>query len=259
MKVLFFILLTVLAQVQDSPETNYGETSPLTDLENSPGRTGETEDETSAIGAFPFPLCPRSVPAGPDVVNLPLKNCRKRGLTWGFYKHDCDLEMDHVGCSGLPFVSSASHACNAYTGDTPCCQFRKILCIKKMKLNRPAYKVICGAGGLPKEGYCGWTGGFLGLTPLIQGCHLTSPAVADAFCEKYLGCGYKMAEHHDGKYIVGMSSTAFANCAWNWNIALSGGWGFYGYSNMFKIGSANPISPVRFWTKINDTKANCWN
>ena len=256
MKILFFILLTVLAQEFNPRGTISGEISILPDLEDVSINTGESAAGDSAINFFPPTDCPTSVPACCAYADLPLKNCKRRGLTWGFYNHNCKLEIDHVGCSGLPFVSPSSHWCNPYVGDTPCCKFRPILCIKKLNLNRPAYDISCNPGN---EAGCGWTGGFLGLTPRIQGCHLTSLAVADAFCQKYLGCGYKMAEHHDGRYINGMSSTAFANCAWNGVPNFPGGWTFYGYSNIFKIGSAKPISPVRFWVHINDQKANCWN
>ena len=196
---------------------------------------------------------------GDRVISKPVQ-CKNLGMTWGFISHDCKLEIDKVGCSGLPASPLAGGQCNAYKGDTPCQKSLPILCIKKLRLNRPAYDVDCSPHAMTKEFYCGWSGAFLALTPPIQGCLLTNATVADAYCQKYIGCGYEMAAHSDGFYQVGMSSTAFANCAWDWSVALSGGWAFYGYSNLWKVQSSNQVKPpTRFWTKINDQPANCWD
>lgn len=185
--------------------------------------------------------------------------CANLGMTWGFKGHDCTLEIDNVGCSGGPPAPTTNGQCNAYLGDTRCVNSLPILCIKKLKLNRPNYAVTCLSHSMVKEFYCGWTGAFLGLTPPVQGCLLSSQAVADAFCQSYVGCGYVMAEHHDGRYIVGMDTINHAFCTWNWGIALGGGWSFFGYSNLSGVGKINPPKMTRWWTRINDQRANCWD
>lgn len=175
--------------------------------------------------------------------------CQNLGMTWGFGGHNCGLEIDSVGCTG----------CNPYKGDTPCSQTLPILCIKKLNLKRPPYPMVCSPHAMTKEFYCGWSGAFLALSKPIQGCKLTSAVFANNWCEATVGCGYKMAEHHDGRYIYGMNGSTFADCTWNWSIALTGGWNLYGYSNLAGVGQSNPPKLTRWWTHINDQNANCWN
>lgn len=194
-----------------------------------------------------------------EALSITRANCNRRGMTWGWNYHLCSHAIDSVGCSGTPPSPLPGGACNAYSGDTQCSQRRPILCIKKKSLNRPPYPVFCQRHAMPKEAYCGWTGAFLGLTPPIQGCALTSLARGDFYCRRYLGCGYRMAEFHDGKYIIGMSSSLHFQCTWNWSVALTGGWAFHGYSNLKNIGGLIQQTMSRFWVHINDQNANCWN
>jgi hypothetical protein len=189
------------------------------------------------------------------------KKCTNLGMTWGFGSHSCEFEIDIVGCGGSPKNTMATDgACDAYKGDTPCHKTLPILCIKPMRYNRPAYPMVCkNDGGLPKEGYCGWSGGLLALSAPIQGCRLTCPEFADKWCEETVGCGYRMAEHHDGYYISGMDGSTYAECNWVWSDASSGGWNLYGISNLSGVGKKKPPKPTRYWTRINDQPANCWD
>lgn len=185
--------------------------------------------------------------------------CPNLGMTWGFINHDCGLEIDHVGCWGSPAAPTSTGGCNPYIGDTKCYNTLPILCIKKLKLNRPPYPMTCAPHAMPGAFYCGWSGAFLALSQPIQGCKLTSQAVADKWCETTAGCGYRMADHGDGNWILGMNGPVFAQCLWNWGIALSGGWALYGYSNLAGVGKSNPPKLTRWWTKINNQPGNCWN
>ena len=185
--------------------------------------------------------------------------CQSNGMTWGWYKHDCSFTIDKLGCGGIPAAPTTSGMCNAYNGDTPCKEKRPILCVNKQQINRPPYWIDCGPAAMNGEFYCGWTGGFFKLTPPIQGCRLTSAKQADQFCRYYFGCHWQMAEHHDGYWMSGMSTTAFYGNTWDWTKAQTGGWAAFGYSNISNQCSASPTNSNRFWVKINDQKANCWD
>jgi len=42
----------------------------------------------------------------------------------------------------------------------------------------------------------------------------------------------------DGYYITGMNATAYFGSSWNWSLASSGGWSFYGsgnYDELYKL------------------------
>lgn len=181
--------------------------------------------------------------------------CPNKGMTWAFYKHDCTLGIDSVGCSGTPVTqvtdSNFFHTCQPHVGDTPCVKTLPILCIQKLELNRPPYQMECSDHANTKESYCGWTGALLALSKPIQGCRLSSRAYGDHWCSKTVGCGYVMAEFHDGRYIKNMDLFTFAGCTWNWP-GIEGGWHYYGYSNLSR-------SKTRWWTAIDDQLANCWN
>ena len=85
--------------------------------------------------------------------------------------------------------------------------------------------------GIVTDYYNGWAGGDVAISSAVQGCTLTSLAVADAICASQFGAGWRMAEFHDG----------------------GGGWSWWAYGNI-----ASP-PPDHFWTYINDQSANCWN
>jgi len=177
--------------------------------------------------------------------------CPNLGLTWGFASHNCALGIDFLSCHGTPASPATGGDCNPYLGDTPCRSLRPVLCVNHLNLNRPGY--------VPADSYSGWTGGFLGLTAPIQGCKLTSQAAGDAYCAAQLGCGYVMAEWHDGLAIAGMNASTNAGNSWVVANASPTGTSFVGYSNINNIGSTSPLTNQRFWVAISDQNANCWN
>ena len=120
-----------------------------------------------------------------------------------------------------------------------------------MNLKRPCYEVKCGSAAMPKEYYCGWSEGYLALSDPVIGTQLTSRNVANKFCSDKLGPGFRMAEFHDGKYVVGMNMTNYCYSTWP-SSSTSGGWGFYGYGARGSVWT-------RFWVDINDKQANCWD
>lgn len=62
----------------------------------------------------------------------------------------------------------------------------------------------------------------------VPGFSLLSPQAGDALCLATHGPGWRMAEFHDG---------------WGWGLRAFG----------------NVREDTRFWVRINDQKANCWN
>ncbi len=136
--------------------------------------------------------------------------CTTTGMAWEVMDSDSSLSAVRVGCL----------SCDPYYGETDCNEFHPILCLYDAGLADP---------GLYVDYYEGWSGGYVEITSSIQGCALTSLAVADAYCASELGTGYVMAEFHDG----------------------GGGWSWWGYSSI--------TSTDRFWTYIDDQPANCWD
>ncbi len=191
-------------------------------------------------------LCtPASWTSGSDV---------KSGLTWGVVSHNNNLGIDRVGCYGRPRIDGSQDgpACDPYQGDTPCSQYLPILCVKTEGLPRPNYALMGKGHAMPVEYYNGWAGGHLGLTEVIRGSALTSIQVANVFCVAALGDGYRMAEHHDGKYVAGMNANNFYGETWPSPDQLSsGGWHWFAYGNL--------PGDSRFWVHINDQpRGNCW-
>ncbi len=131
-------------------------------------------------------------------------------MTWELADTDSSLSAVRNGCV----------SCDPYNGDTDCTEFHPILCLYDAGLADP---------GLYVDYYEGWAGGYVEITSDIQGCALTSLAVADAYCTSEFGSGYVMAEFHDG----------------------GGGWSWWAYGTI--------TSTDRFWTYINDQAANCWD
>ncbi|MDP8211890.1 MAG: hypothetical protein P9X22_01185, partial [Candidatus Zapsychrus exili] len=72
---------------------------------------------------------------------------------------------------------------------------------------------------------------------------------ANSICSSQLGAGYKIAEHHDGRWVLGMSTTQYYGATWPATTSR-GGWTFWANGN---ISSAS-----RFWVYINNQDANCW-
>jgi hypothetical protein len=179
----------------------------------------------------------------------------KKGLTWGLLSHSDELGIDRVGCYGRPRIdgSSDGQACDPYQGDTSCSIALPILCLKAEHLPRPNYAVTGKGHAMSVEYYNGWTGGHIGLTQPVRGDMLTSVEAADKMCAAALGNGYRMAEHHDGKYVIGMSANKYYGETWPSESQLSyGGWHWYAYGNIH--------DDKRFWVYINDQQqGNCWD
>lgn len=111
-------------------------------------------------------------------------------------------------------------ACDPYVGDTSCQEERPMLCVLKDGSPNP---------GVMVDFYTGWIGGTIALTPPVTGTLMTSKSAADGLCEMYVGSGYEMAEfHHPG-----------------------GGWNFWAFGNI--------DGSTRFWVRIDDQPANCWD
>ena len=172
----------------------------------------------------------------------------KRGLTWGRVEHDPSRGIDLVGCDGTP-KPRGGNACNAYTGDTPCSRSLPILCIKKDGSPRPDYSVANRSHAEAKEYYAGWAQGSIRLTPPIKGSDIEDLNHANSVCADNFGDGYRMAEHHDGRWVAGMDSNRYFASSWP-KTTNEGGWNFWAYGN---VGHAS-----RFWVHIRDQDANCW-
>lgn len=112
--------------------------------------------------------------------------------------------------------------CNPYTGDALCTETRSILCLRPDGSANP---------GLPVTFYDGWIGGNVGLSTPVRGNQLLSAANADALCAADFGPGWVMAPFHHA----------------------TGGWGWSSRGNV--TAAAND----RFWVRIDNQPANCWN
>jgi hypothetical protein len=84
--------------------------------------------------------------------------------------------------------------------------------------------------GMPAECYSGWAGGFIKPTWPICGDRLASPTHADTYCRKIAGEGFRMAEFHDGKYVVGTGGEDYSYATWpEPEKLLSGGWNWHAW------------------------------
>lgn len=134
----------------------------------------------------------------------------RKGMTWKKTGHDAIWGVDYVGCPD----------CEPYGGDTLCSTSLPILCIKTDGSPNP---------GVIEDGYRGWIGGNIALTPSIRGDQIGSLANADALCANAHGSGWKMAEFHH------------PTGGWNW------------------ASRGDVADGSRFWLYIYDQSANCWN
>lgn len=178
----------------------------------------------------------------------------KMGLTWGLTTYDSELDLSSVGCHGRPRLDGTEDgpACNPYEGDTSCSIALPILCLKVDDSPRPNYAVIKADGTMEPAFYRGWAGGRIALTEPIIGTDISSPEAADLICAETFGLGYRLAEHHDGKYVPGMDLGEFYGDTWPPASELSsGGWNFFAYSHI--------SDETRFWVHINDQPGNCWD
>jgi hypothetical protein len=179
----------------------------------------------------------------------------KKGMTWGKYFHDSLNGIDRVGCH------AGGVSCDPYQGDTSCKKKLPILCIKNDGSPRPNYDVPPTGGAMPDPYYSGWVEGHIALTLPVKGKKLRTVTIADATCAAAFGEGYRMAEFHDGKWVKDMDLWSFYGSTINSNTESpwpssglrTGGWRFYAYGNI------DDQEGLRFWVRINDQPANCWD
>ena len=169
--------------------------------------------------------------------------CRwKNGLTWVHKAHDCEHNLDFVGCIGQ------GHFCNPYYGDTSCLRRRPVLCINQPRVAtvlRPPHPVYA------HPFYSGWARGFVKVTQPIWGCYLWNQYVADRICEAHFGCGWRMASHHEGRYLNGMTDVyhTYLNGQGDYSTGLQGGWNWWAYGN---IRQNWEWKYDNFWVRIYD-------
>ena len=186
-----------------------------------------------------------------------------KGMTWGLGgSHDATLGIDMVGCSGVPALPTVGGGCDPYMGDTSCKVALPLLCVKVDYSPRPNYAVYATGGStMPSAYYQGWLGGHMAVTAPVFGTNLRTATTGDDLCKNEFGEGWRMAEHHDGKWINGMTKNVYYGDVTNWKstspwpgaAVQSGAWAFYAYGNL-------PRSPTtRFWVKANDQPSGCWN
>ena len=198
------------------------------------------------------PRLPRpKIPNVPKLPKLPkpvlptirTKKKSNKGMTWKVreWPAPSNNNVGEVGCTG----------CDAYKGDTPCSEKRKILCLVGAKsYPRPWYNYgpKFSTNAIKDNAfYNGWSGGRYSATPLYQGTLLTKRSVADNFCKKHFGSSARIAEHHDGWY---MSYMDYPVATWNWSKARTGGWAAWGY---FGTG----LGCDNMWAWVKNQNANC--
>jgi hypothetical protein len=170
-----------------------------------------------------------------------------KGYTWGKLWHDPTLGIDLVG---------NGQTGNPYEGDTTCQAALPLLCVRIDGSPRPNYPIDTVDQGLPKEGYRGWIEGHVGTTQPMLGTALVSRKYADQVCAASLGPGWRLAEFHDGRYVRHMDQTRYwgnpTNSPSPWPAATqAGGYDFYAFGNVRE--------DTRYWVRISDQPANCWN
>ena len=160
------------------------------------------------------------------------------GMTWTHLISNAVHGTVTVGCnSSVP----PPNGCNANSGDTVCTAARPMLCIYKPT---PAFSKPPGVVSVQ---YNTWSGGLVATTAPVSIATpgLTNRTLTEAnnYCVNTFGPGWRWAEFHDG---------------WGWN--------FQAYGGTFSTPPTpvdRPPTPLvasdRFWVRINDKPANCWN
>ena len=155
--------------------------------------------------------------AGGDV---PALTCDGEGMTFLQYKQPSAEGTIMVSCGDV------NGDCDPWEGDTACTEARPVLCLKWTGESAPA-------GETP------WFAGTTDITAPVQGCALTSLAVANALCEETFGPDWRMAEFHDGGAGDAGAITPTGNTA----LAAYGSW----------------TTSMRLWVFINDQPGgNCF-
>ncbi len=176
----------------------------------------------------------------------------EKGMTWGVASHDSDLDISKVHCYGTSTQEGDADHCNPYQGDTSCSTALPVLCVKVDGTPRPPYGIpVCGSScAMNDEFYNGWIEGSAELTAPVQGNAFATLDDVNAYCEAQLGPDYRVAEHHDGRWVYGMDENNFYGSTWPLTTS-SGGWGFYAPGQL--------ADDSRFWVHINGQNANCWD
>lgn len=177
----------------------------------------------------------------------------RKGMSWAKEGHNPVLGIDAVGCHG------GGQSCEPRVGDTACGTALPVLCLKLDGSARPNYRIHRSGGDLPDKFYRGWAGGHIATTAPVAGTALGSAAEADALCATTFGAGWRMAEFHDGRYVLGMGRDRHYGSVQHWHSpspwsnadSEPGGWAFWAYGNV--------RDDTRFWVHINDQPGNCWN
>lgn len=158
----------------------------------------------------------------------------QKGMTWTLKKvyQQSNPPSTVSGHNVIPdYVTiGADNATNAYQGDTDTSKKLRIVCIKKVGAPQPA--------NYPKPGdfYYAWSGGIVGLTPLVAGTSVKDRAQANAICAKHVGAGFRVAEHHD-------------NGVGGWRLG----------AHVLKGHLQRMKSPhTRFWASIKNQNSNFW-
>jgi hypothetical protein len=183
---------------------------------------------------------------------LPInRRCFKKGMTFAIGGINSTFGIQKFKCNAPPTNDKGTNNCDQFYGDTWCYKKRRILCINKLRLNRPAYPVAAGQAASE-----GWSEGIVQATPQVMGCSFATKNDVDAYCTKLFGCNYIGAEFHDGRYISAMNGPIFANFSWNTGITTKGFSSFWTYVQNF------PTVSERYWVSHMDVygaNPNCWN
>jgi hypothetical protein len=231
----------------DSPQTvNQSATVSFTVLADSGYKIESVEGCGGTLSGNTYTTAP--VTEDCEVTASFTPHISRNGMTWGVNNYNADLDITRVHCYGK--IGPNRGPCNPYQGDTSCSAPLPVLCVKVDGTPRPPYALAkCSTCAMYDEYYNGWAEGSIGLTAPAQGNAFANLADADAYCAAQLGEGYKVAEHHTGRYVMGMDENNFYGDTWPANTS-AGGWGLYGPGQL--------ADTSRFWVDINDQDANCW-
>ena len=177
--------------------------------------------------------------------------CYKRGFTLALEDINKDFGLIKYSCKGFPKTDlpGPGNYCGAFYGDTYCYRRLPMLCINKLGINRPAYNFTGSASSN------GWTEGIVRETPPVPGCAFKYLKDANNYCRKLFGCGYRVADYHDGRYMPGMNGTTYANFTWNSSSTYKGYYAFW----TFVVHHNNKQN--RYWATHNDVwgaNPHCW-
>lgn len=187
-----------------------------------------------------------------EIEPLPFnKMCYKRGLTLALAKVNSTHGIINFSCKGAPNTDLAGSptSCGPSYGDTYCYRRLPVLCIRKLDLNRPSYSFTGSASSN------GWSEGIVKITPPVPGCRFKYQYQVNNYCRKLFGCGFRIADYHDGRYMPGMNGTTYANFTWNTSSTYKGYYSFWTY-----VVNHNNTSN-RYWVTHNDAwgvNPHCW-